>query len=314
MANAGKAQPEGIGKDKMKQYLVPAMAVAAVVVLAALVVYVSGASTRKMSDGSDGSESDSGLKEATPGVKYRDVKEGTGDPCPPGAAVTMHYTGWKTDGEVFDSTREGPKAKNQPANFKLAGLIKGWQEGIPGMKKGGIRKLVVAPDKAYGTQGGHALAGQTLIFEVELVDFTPGAPPPRPRRSPIPTDLTKLSDGTEPGADDPGLKPIGTGGLKYRDLKVGDGPECSEGATPIMDYIGWLTTGGQPFDTSFKASPLDMSLRRLIKGWQQGVPGMRVGGIRKLVIPSDLGYGSEGQGSIPPNATLVFEVELLGLK
>ena len=128
--------------------------------------------------------------------------------------------------------------------------------------------------------------------------------------------MTKLSDGTAPGTDDPELKPLGTGGLKYRDLKVGDGPECPESATPIMDYIGWLTSGGDPFDSSWLPGhePLDMSLAKLIKGWQQGVPGMKVGGIRKLVIPADLAYGERGQGKIPPNATLVFEIELLGLK
>lgn len=305
---------DGVNKSQMKQYLVPAVAVAAVVVLAGLVMVVSG-STRKMSDGSDGSATDPGLKEVSPGVKSRDIKEGTGDPCPPGASVKMHYTGWLTDGTVFDSTREGARAKGQPADFKLEGLIKGWQEGIPGMKKGGIRKLVIAPDKGYGARDkGPIPANSTLVFEVELVDFTPGAAPPRARRDPIPTDLTKLSDGTAPGADDPGLQPLGSGGLKYRDLKVGDGPVCPEGATPVMDYVGWLTTGGAPFDTSFTGNPLDMPLGKLIEGWQQGVPGMRVGGIRKLVIPAALGYGNQPQAKIPAGSTLVFEVELLGLK
>lgn len=302
----------GLDKATMKQYLVPALAIAAVIVLAGLVMVVTG-STRKMSDGSNGSVDDPDLKDVSAGVKYRDIKEGIGEACPPGAAVTMHYTGWLEDGTVFDSSKE----RGQPADFKLQSLIAGWQEGIPGMKKGGIRKLVIAPDKGYGKSSkGKIPPNSTLIFEVELVDFKPTPGAPRARRSPIPTDLTKLSDGTAPGADDPGLKPLGTSGLKYRDIKVGDGLECPEGATPIMDYTGWLTSGGQPFDTSFKpgGDPLDMSLGDLIKGWQQGVPGMRVGGIRKLVIPSDLGYGPKGQGSIPPNATLVFEVELLGLK
>ena len=101
----------------------------------------------------------------------------------------------------------------------------------------------------------------------------------------------------------------------YRDLKVGDGPECPIGAHVLMDYTGWLTTGGSPFDSSWNPGrdPLDSSLRDLIQGWQHGVPGMKVGGIRKLVIPPNLGYGETGKGSIPPNATLVFEIELLGI-
>lgn len=316
MADAGKPQADGLNKSQMKQYLVPAVAVAAVVVLAGLVIFVSGSGGRKMSDGSDGSASDSGLKEVSTGVKSRDLKEGTGEACPPGAEVKMHYTGWLENGDVFDSTRVGAKATGLPVTFKLKSLIKGWQEGIPGMKAGGIRKLVIAPDKGYGPKGNAAIPGDsTLIFEVELVEFTAPAGAPRPRREPPPSDLTKLSDGTAPGDNDPGLQPLGTGGLKYRDLKVGDGPACPEGATPIMDYTGWLVSGGQPFDSSFnRGEPLDMPLADLIKGWQQGVPGMKVGGIRKLVIPPDLGYGGQDRPKIPANSTLVFEVELLGIK
>jgi FKBP-type peptidyl-prolyl cis-trans isomerase len=311
------ADGQGAGTAGTNKYLVPAVAAGAVVVLAVLVIFVSGSDARKMSDGSNGSADDSGLKELTAGVRYRDLKEGIGEPCPPGASVTMHYTGWVNNGDMFDSTREGKKSP-QAALFSLGKLIKGWQEGIPGMKRGGIRKLVIAPEKGYGPQGQPPKipGNSTLVFEVELVDFTPGVIPPRPRRTPAPTDLTKLSDGTAPGADDPNLKPIGSNGLKYRDLKEGDGPVCPEGATPIMDYIGWLTSGGNPFDSSWKPGrePLDMSLGRLIKGWQQGVPGMKVGGIRKLVIPPSLAYGSEDKGDIPPNSTLVFEIELLGIK
>src|SRR5687768_8560228 len=96
---------ESLDRAEMKQYLVPAAAVAAVIVLAGLVLVVSGGG-RKMSDGSDGSADDPGLKEIAPGVKYRDIKEGVGEPCPPGAAVTMHYTGWLTDGEEFDSSKK----------------------------------------------------------------------------------------------------------------------------------------------------------------------------------------------------------------
>ena len=316
MAEPNKPQPAGVDRAKLKQYLVPAGAVLAVLLLVGLVVYVSGASEHKMSDGSNGSADDAGLKEAAAGVTYRDIKEGLGEACPEGAEVTMHYTGWLTDGTVFESSKEG-KATAQPLSSPLKELIKGWQEGVPGMKKNGIRKLVIAPDKGYGAKAkGKIPGGSTLIFEVELLAFAPPPAPPRPRRSPAPTDLSKLSDGTAPGADDPNLRPLGTAGLMCRDIRVGDGPECPDGASVVMDYTGWLTSGGKPFDSSWKAGgkPLDMSLRELIKGWQQGVPGMKVGGVRKLVIPPALGYGAGGQGDIPPNATLVFEIELLGIK
>jgi peptidylprolyl isomerase len=300
------AGEEGLDRAKMKRYLVPAVGVAALVLLVALVAVVSNADARKMSDGSNGSADDPDLKELSNGVKYRDVREGAGEPCPPNAEVKMKYTGWLPDGTEFDSGTR---------TFKLAELIKGWQEGIPGTKKGGIRKLVIAPEKGYGSQAkGKIPANSTLIFEVELLDFSPGPPPPRPRRSPLPSDLTKLSDGTAPGADDPGLKSLAQG-LKYRDLKVGDGPECPPHAHVVMDYAGWLTSGSL-FDSSCTGghSPLDMGLGSLIKGWQEGVPGMRVGGVRKLVIPPELAYGDQVKPGIPPNSTLVFEIELLGFK
>ncbi|MCE9565488.1 MAG: FKBP-type peptidyl-prolyl cis-trans isomerase [Planctomycetes bacterium] len=271
-----------------------------------------------MSDGSDGSVEDSKLKELTPGVRFRDIKEGNGDLVAPGAKVKVHYTGWLADGTVFDSSKDKGRSPLEPSLSPKAppgqGVIQGWQEGIPGMKVGGIRKLVISPDKAYGNKASAKIpAGSTLVFEVELLETTPA---PRDRRSPLPTDLTKMADGSSPTAEDPGLKPLGDGGLKYRDLKEGDGPVAPVGAKVVMDYTGWLLSDGSVFDSSFKPGndPLDMGLEGLIRGWQQGVPGMKVGGIRKLVIPADLAYGAGGRPGIPPNSTLVFEIELLGLK
>jgi peptidylprolyl isomerase len=323
MSEPGKPPSGSDDRAKAKQFLVPAVAIAGVVVLAALVIYVSGGTARKMSDGSYGGADDPDVKETSPssGVKYRDLKEGMGEPCPPGAGITIQYTGWITDGTVFDSTREGAKATGKPTTFKLRSLIKGWQEGIPGMKKGGVRKLVIAPEKGYGKAGQPPTIkpDATLIFEIEMIDFTPPAPgETRTRRVPHPSDLTSMFDGTDPGADDPGLKPLGSGGLKYRDLKVGDGAEVPAGSMVTVDYIGWLTKGGEPFDSSWRRQePSSFTLKTgrdgVIAGWVEGVAGMRLGGIRKLVIPPELAYGANGKPpSIPPNATLVFEIEALG--
>lgn len=301
-------------RAKMMRVLIPAGGIALLVILVAVIASISGGA-RKMSDGSDGSVDDSNLKEVATGVKYRDLKEGQGEPCSPGATVKVHYTGWLTDGTTFDSSKE----RGQPADFSLNEVIPGWSMGIPGMKPGGIRKLVISPEKGYGNEKKAKIpAGSTLIFEVELISATPGAPPPRDRRSPAPTDLTKLFDGTAPNADDPALQPIGDTGLKYRDLKVGDGPEVMPGATVLADYIGWRLSDGHRFDSSWKdgGKPFTANLSGgVIAGWMKGIPGMKVGGIRKLVIPADLAYGSRGGGSdIPPNAALVFEVEVLGTK
>ncbi len=106
-------------------------------------------------------------------------------------------------------------------------------------------------------------------------------------------------------------------GLQYQDKVVGDGAEALPGQNVTVHYTGWLTDGSK-FDSSVdRGTPFDFPLGggRVIKGWDEGVAGMKVGGIRVLVIPSDLGYGDSGAGaSIPPGATLVFQVELLDVK
>lgn len=172
-------------KNKMMQVLVPAIAAAAVVVLIGVLVAMSdwggakptgkggkksGVSTEQVND--EGmvddlpSLEDPAWKTRPDGMRVWDVKEGEGDECPKGAVVTIHYTGWLLDGSSFDGSRK----KGAPAEFPLADLVAGWQEGIPGMKPGGIRRLKIPYQMAYGERGRPGIPPRSnLVFEIKLL-------------------------------------------------------------------------------------------------------------------------------------------------
>ena len=106
-------------------------------------------------------------------------------------------------------------------------------------------------------------------------------------------------------------------GLVYEDTVVGTGAEAKAGQQVSVHYTGWLTNGSKFDSSKDRNDPFEFSLgmRQVIGGWDEGVQGMKIGGTRKLTIPPELGYGARGAGGvIPPNATLVFEVELLGIR
>jgi FKBP-type peptidyl-prolyl cis-trans isomerase len=142
-----------------------------------------------------------------------------------------------------------------------------------------------------------------VVFAVVVVaaQTTAKKPPARPNTN-APTKVTG-----------PGVKT--DDGLMYWDIRVGTGAAAKEGNRVRVHYTGWLTTG-KKFDSSVdRNEPFDFTIGNgeVIKGWEEGVAGMRVGGRRQLRIPPELGYGANGtpDGTIPPNATLIFDVQLL---
>jgi FKBP-type peptidyl-prolyl cis-trans isomerase len=106
-------------------------------------------------------------------------------------------------------------------------------------------------------------------------------------------------------------------GLKYEDTTVGDGAVASKGQTVSVHYTGWLENGTKFDSSKDRDDPFEFKLGagQVIRGWDEGVAGMKVGGVRRLTIPPQLGYGDRGAGGvIPPKATLIFEVELLSIR
>lgn len=146
----------------------------------------------------------------------------------------------------------------------------------------------------------------------------PAATPPPPASGPAgttaPAGSPALAEPVAPAA--PAMVTLPSG-LQYQDLRVGDGNIAETGLTVLVHYNGWLTNG-RKFDSSVdRGQPYQFKLGagRVIRGWDEGIPGMRIGGRRKLIVPASLGFGAQGSGStIPPNATLVFEIDLLDLR
>ncbi len=155
-----------------------------------------------------------------------------------------------------------------------------------------------------------------LVIALFLVGkfLAPKDPPPA---APASEGSEAKKEGKVPPPDGPQAK-LGPkavtmpNGLKYEDQVVGTGKEAKTGSNISVHYTGWLTDGTK-FDSSRdRGAPYVITLPgQVIQGWNEGIPGMKLGGKRKLVIPPDLGYGEQGKGDIPPGATLVFELELM---
>ena len=143
------------------------------------------------------------------------------------------------------------------------------------------------------------------------------------RRTALATTLSVVATGVIAMSQAADAQPVTTtpSGLKIIDIEIGTGPSPKPGQTCVMNYTGWLYENGKKgakFDSSLdRNQPFSFPIgqRQVIAGWDEGVASMKVGGKRTLIIPPELGYGARGAGGvIPPNATLIFDVELLGVK
>lgn len=232
------------------------------------------------------------------GLQYVEIQKGDGPAPQAGEVVSVHYRGTLEDGTEFDNSY----SRGEPIAFPLGTghVIAGWDEGIALMNVGGKAKLIIPPELGYGERGAGGVIppNATLIFEVELVEILPGAP-----EAP-----TKVDEGDYVTT---------ASGLKYYDFEIGDGPTPKTEQQVVVHYTGWLEDGTK-FDSSLdRGSPFSfvLGMGRVIPGWDEGLSTMKVGGKRQLVIPPELGYGDKGAGGvIPPNATLIFEVELLAVQ
>jgi peptidylprolyl isomerase len=205
--------------------------------------------------------------------------------------VEVHYTGWTTDGKMFDSSVK----RGSPARFPLNGVIKGWTEGLQLMKTGEKRRFWIPENLAYQGQSG-APKGM-LVFDVELLKVVPG-----PKPIPPPEDVAA------PAADAKKTPK----GVFYKSLSAGTGKKHPNPEDTVkVHYTGW-TTDGNMFDSSVqRGSPIEFPLNRVIPGWAEGVGQMVVGEKARLWIPEELAYkGRPGA----PQGMLVFDIELLDLK
>lgn len=204
------------------------------------------------------------------------------------SVVTVHYTGWTTDGKSFDSSHQ----RGEPTTFPLSQVIKGWTEGVQLMSVGEVRRFWIPERLAYQGRAG-APAGM-LVFDVELISFTETPAPPK-----APDDVAEIPVDAQ----------ISATGLASKRLRMGTGrinPEAHQQVT--VHYTGW-TTDGKSFDSSVtRGQPTTFRLNQVIAGWTEGLQLMVVGEKRRFWIPQKLAY--QGRPGAPAGM-LVFDVELL---
>lgn len=231
------------------------------------------------------------------GLRYKVTEAGKGKQVEIGDKVTVHYTGKLTNGTKFDSSKD----RNQPFSFKVGAgqVIRGWDEGLQLLKVGDKAVLSIPPAIGYGNRDmGTIPPNSELIFDIEVLDAV----------APVKATPYNVK----------GLDTLTTAsGLKYIVVKKGDGAQAAAGKTVDVHYTGYLMDG-KVFDSSVeRGEPISFPLGQgmVIPGWDEGIALMQVGDKIRLILPSNLAYGASGAGGvIPPNATLIFDCELMNVK
>ncbi len=229
----------------------------------------------------------------TSGLASKVLQAGKGDQKPAATdTVTVHYSGWTTDGNLFDSSVK----RGQPTSFPLNGVIKGWTEGLQLMVEGEKRRFWIPAALAYGENPGGGRPGGLLVFDVELLGIKQAPKPPA-----VPEDVAVAPASAEKTAS----------GIASRVLSQGTGTVHPKATDQVkVHYTGW-TTDGKMFDSSvMRNEPIVFPLNQVIPGWTEGVQLMVEGEKRRLWIPAKLAYG-ENPPAGAPAGTLVFDVELI---
>ena len=227
------------------------------------------------------------------GLASRVLTAGTGTESPAAAdTVTVHYSGWTTDGNLFDSSVE----RGEPTSFPLNRVIKGWTEGLQLMVLGEKRRFWIPADLAYGENPGGGRPGGLLVFDVELLGIEKAPEPPK-----VPEDVAVIPESAE----------VRDSGLASRKLSDGTGSTHPTKADMVTVYYSGWTTDGEMFDSSvMRGAPATFGLGQVIPGWTEGLQLMVEGEKRRFWIPAKLAYGENPQGGAPAG-TLVFDVELI---
>ena len=226
-------------------------------------------------------------QKAQSGLASRVITAGTGNRKPlANDIVTVHYTGWTTDGKMFDSSY----TRDMPATFPLDRVIAGWRECVQLMIVGEKRRCWIPQQLAYKGQPGRP-AG-TLVFDVELMEARPSPSAPPVDVAQPPNDARRTPSG-----------------LAYKVLNPGTGSQHPSPTSLVtVNYTGW-TTDGKMFDSSvMRGSPATFQLDQVIKGWTEGVQLMVEGEKMRFWIPEALAYQGQAGG---PKGMLVFDVELI---